>query len=235
MQLNIAKMKGLLGLVLCFMAVQVMAQEVTGSWKGTLTVQGMELPLVFNIEETDGTYASTMDSPSQGATDIPMDETLLAGNELTISFKQAGIKYVALLEGNQLQGTFYQAGMELPLNMEKTEKTIPGNPELVTSDEQLNKLVALDSGDYPYSVEDYFARPKASTFRFSPDGTYMSYREKDENLKRHIYVRNLGTGEVKRAIEEKEELIRGYAWVNNERMIYLMDQGGDENYHLYAV
>jgi len=176
-----------------------------------------------------------MDSPSQGATDIPMDETLLSGNELTISLKQAGIKYVALLEGNELQGTFYQAGMEFPLNMEKTEKTIPGNPELVTSDEQLNKLVALDSGDYPYSVEDYFARPKASTFRFSPDGTYMSYREKDENLKRHIYVRNLATGEVKRAIEEKEELIRGYAWVNNERMVYLMDQGGDENYHLYAV
>ncbi|MBT8209767.1 MAG: S9 family peptidase [Eudoraea sp.] len=235
MQLNIAKMKGLLGLVLCFLAVQVMAQEVTGSWKGTLMVQGMELPLVFNIQETDGTYASTMDSPSQGATDIPMDETLLAGNELTISLKQAGIKYVALLEGNQLQGTFYQAGMEFPLNMEKTVKTIPGNPELVTSDEQLNELVALDSGDYPYSVEDYFARPKASAFRFSPDGTYMSYREKDENLKRHIYVRNLATGEVKRAIEEKEELIRGYAWVNNERMIYLMDQGGDENYHLYAV
>ncbi len=235
MQLSINKMKGLLGLVVFFLTFQVMAQDVTGSWKGTLTVQGMELPLVFNIEETDGTYTSTMDSPSQGATDIPMDETLLSGNELTISLKQAGIKYVALLEGNQLQGTFHQAGMEFPLNMEKTEKTIPGNPELVTSDEQLNKLVALDSGDYPYSVEDYFARPKASTFRFSPDGTYMSYREKDENLKRHIYVRNLATGEVKRAIEEKEELIRGYAWVNNERMIYLMDQGGDENYHLYAV
>ncbi len=235
MQLKINKVTGLLGLVFFFLAVQVMAQDVTGSWKGTLTVQGMELPLVFNIEESDGNFTSTMDSPSQGATGIPMDETLLSGNELTISLKQAGIKYVALLESNQLKGTFYQAGMEFPLNMEKTVKTIPGNPDLVTSDEQLNKLVALDSGDYAYSVEDYFARPKASTFRFSPDGTYMSYREKDENLKRHIYVRNLATGEVKRAIEEKEELIRGYAWVNNERMVYLMDQGGDENYHLYAV
>ena len=235
MQLRIHFVKKLLGLALLLISFQGFAQEVTGSWKGTLNVQGMEMPLVFNIEEADGEYTATMDSPSQGATGIPMDEALLAGNELTIVFKQAGIKYVAQMEGNKLQGTFYQAGMEFPLTMEKSEKTIPGNPELVSSDEDLDKLVALDEGDYSYSVEDYFARPKASSFQFSPDGKYMSFREKDENLKRHVYVRNLATGEVKMAIAEKEELIRGYGWINNERIAYLMDQGGDENYHVYAV
>ncbi|MCX2720711.1 S9 family peptidase [Lentiprolixibacter aurantiacus] len=235
MQLRFQFFKQFLGIAFFFLSFQGFAQDATGNWKGTLNVQGTEIPLVFNIEEADGQYSATMDSPSQGATGIPMDEASLSGSELTIVFKQAGIKYVATLEGNTLKGTFYQAGMEFPLSMEKSEKTIPGNPELVSSDEELEKLVSLDAGDYKYSVEDYFARPKASSFQFSPDGKYMSYREKDENLKRHVYVRNIATGEVKQAIEEKEELIRGYGWVNNERMVYLMDQGGDENYHVYAV
>ncbi len=176
-----------------------------------------------------------MDSPSQGATDIPMDETSVTDNQLTIAFKQAGIKYVGELEGEKITGTFYQGGGEFPLVLEKTVKTIPGNPDLPSSDEELDKLASLDQGDYRYTVEDYFAKPKASTFRFSPDGKYMSYREKDENGKRHIYVKDVASGEAKRIIEEKEELVRGYGWINNERLVYTMDKGGDENYHVYAV
>ncbi|QLG47276.1 S9 family peptidase [Costertonia aggregata] len=215
--------------------MQGFAQEIVGSWKGTLTVQGTEMPLVFNISKTDDGYTSTMDSPSQGATDIPMDETTLSGDELTIVFKQAGIKYVGTMDTAKMQGTFFQSGMEFPLVLEKTEKTIPGNPKLPTSDEALAKLASLDNGNYKYTVEDYFARPKASTFRFSPDGNFMSYREKDENGKRHIYVKDIATGETKRAIEEKEELVRGYGWINNNRLYYSMDKGGDENYHIYVV
>ena len=211
------------------------AQDISGSWKGALSVQGTEMPLIFNVSNEDGVLKSTMDSPSQGATDIPMDETTFADNQLTIVFKQAGIKYVGTANGASINGTFYQGGMELPLNLEKTVKTIPGNPELVSSDDELLKLSSLDEGNYRYTVEDYFAKPKASTFRFSPDGKYMSYREKDEDGKRHIYVKNIATGEAKRAIEEKEELVRGYGWINSERLVYLMDKGGDENYHVYAI
>lgn len=218
----------LLGVITC-------AQEATGSWKGSLTVQGNEVPLVFNIKEAEGTYTATMDSPSQGATDIPMDQTTLEENELTIVFKQAGIKYIGKIDGEKIDGTFYQGAGEFPLVLEKTVKTIPGNPELASSDEELNLLANLDEGDYRYTVEDYFGKPKASTFRFSPDGKYMSYREKDENGKRHIYVKEIATAEAKRAIEEKDELVRGYGWVNNERLVYAMDKGGDENYHVYAV
>ncbi|TMU57606.1 alpha/beta hydrolase family protein [Flagellimonas algicola] len=111
----------------------------------------------------------------------------------------------------------------------------PGNPELASSDEELLSLAALDQGDYRYTVEDYFANPKAFTFRFSPDGKYLSYRESDENGKQHIFVKNIATGETQMAIEEKEELVRSYGWLNNSRLHYAMDQGGDENYHIYAV
>jgi dipeptidyl aminopeptidase/acylaminoacyl peptidase len=127
-------------------------------------------------------------------------------------------------------------GMTFPLILEKFEAKIPGNPALVTSDEDLKKLAALDKGDYKYSVEDYFSRPKASSFQISPDGKFMSYMEKEDgSTKRHVYVKNIATGEIKRIIEEKDELIRGYGWVNENRLVYAMDKGGNENYHIYAV
>lgn len=114
-------------------------------------------------------------------------------------------------------------------------KKLPGNTALPSSTEELMKLAALETGDYKYSVKDYFQRPSQSTFRFSPNGLYFSYRERDENGKRHVYVKNTETDEVIRAIEEGEELIRGYGWANDNRLIFLKDKGGDENYHLFAV
>lgn len=220
-------------LIMAFTSLQ--AQEIQGSWKGTLSVQGAEVPLVFNINKSDGKYSATMDSPSQGATDIPMDETIFENNQLSISFKKAGIKYVGTLKGATLTGTFSQGGKEFPLNLEKTEKTIPGDTALPTSDISLEKLAGLDDLNYKYSVEDYFAKPKARSFQFSPNGTYMSYREKDDNGKNHVYVKNLTSDKVTRVIEEKEELIRGYGWANDSRLVYIMDKGGNENYHLFAA
>jgi len=216
-------------------STQINAQEVVGSWEGKIDVQGTEVPLVFNVSTEDDAYSSTMDSPSQGATDIPMDITIFENNELTIKFTQAGIKFVGTLDGKSIIGTFYQGGMEMPLTLNKTVKTKPGDTSLPTSDAELDKLANWDTEAYKYTVEDYFAKPKASTFSFSPNGTYLSYKEKDENTKNHVYVKNLETNEVIRVIEEREELIRGFGWANDNRMIYIMDKGGNEDYHLFAV
>lgn len=118
----------------------------------------------------------------------------------------------------------------------KTETdSLPGNPSLVSSDEELMAIANLETGNYKYSVEDYFKRPKQSTFKFSPNGMYLSYREKDENSKRHIYVKNTKTDEITKVIQETEELVRNYFWANDNRLIYTMDKGGNENYHLFAV
>ncbi|MCK4530949.1 MAG: S9 family peptidase [Candidatus Marinimicrobia bacterium] len=114
-------------------------------------------------------------------------------------------------------------------------KLIMKRNALPSSQEELMELSACDTGNYTYSVEDYFQKPKQSTFRFSPDGKYISYREKDENGKRHVYVKDIETNKATRVIEEKEELIRNYLWANNNRLIYVKDKGGNENYHLFAV
>ncbi|QKX04913.1 S9 family peptidase [Aquimarina sp. TRL1] len=121
------------------------------------------------------------------------------------------------------------------MQAQETKKKLPGDTTLPSSKEELASLAKLEKQKYAYSVEDYFQKPKQSSFKFSPNGLFFSYREKDQNNKNHVYIKNTETNEIKRVIEEKEDLIRGYGWANNSRLIYVRDNGGDENYHLFAV
>lgn len=211
------------------------AQTIQGDWMGTLDVQGQELPLVFHFSGNNDALTGTMDSPAQGATGIALDKVDFDMGVLTLSLKQAGISYSGQVKGNTIEGTFKQGPMELPLKLTQGKLEKPGDATLPSSEEELLALAAQDLGDYKYAVKDYFAKPSSSEFDISPNGTYMSYREKDVNLKNHVYVQNIKTGKVVRVIEEGEELIRGYGWANDSRLIYVMDKGGNEDYHLFAV
>ncbi len=48
-------------------------------------------------------------------------------------------------------------------------------------------------------------------------------------------MKEIATGKVNRAIEEKDELIKGYGWISDEKLYYMMDKGGNENFHIYAT
>ncbi|MDR2475242.1 MAG: prolyl oligopeptidase family serine peptidase, partial [Bacteroidales bacterium] len=208
--------------------------QIAGDWKATLNVQGMGLEMIFHINETDGLYSATLDVPQQGASGIAV-ECVQENGEVRISAPQLGLAFKGTFSGDTIEGNFEQAGMSFPLLLTRFESKLPGDPSLPSTQEQLTDLVAFDKGDFKYRVEDYFSRPKASSFQLSPNGKYMSYREKDENNKRHVFVKELTTGKSQRVIEEKDELIRGYGWINDERLLYVMDKGGNENYHIYAV
>ncbi len=221
--------------ILLFCAMATAQAQITGDWKGKLEVQGMALDLIFHITENNGSISATFDSPAQGAVGIPLSEASFVNDTITMGLAQAGFSYQGILAGDAISGVFKQAGMEFPLNLERTVVTKPGDTTLVSSREDIDALISLDKGDFKYRVEDYFQRPKSSSFQLSPNGKYLSYREKDERNKRHVFVKEVATGNVTRVIEEKEELIRGYGWINDERLLYVMDQGGNENYHVYAV
>lgn len=113
--------------------------------------------------------------------------------------------------------------------------SLPGDISLPSSPEKIDSLISCEKGHYKYSVEDFFEKPKASSFQLSPDGTYLSYKEKGDDGKTDVYVKKTQTHEVKKVIREKDQLIRRYGWVNNERLLYVTDKGGDENYHIFAV
>ncbi|MEL7375893.1 MAG: alpha/beta fold hydrolase [Bacteroidota bacterium] len=117
------------------------AQDITGDWFGKLSVQGSELSIVFHIEEVDGSLKASLDSPDQGATGIPTDETTFDGGQLRISAAALGLVYTAELgEDGQLKGTFNQGGMSLPLDMVKENRT--------------ERLRPQDPTDFPYLQEE---------------------------------------------------------------------------------
>jgi len=123
----------------------------------------------------------------------------------------------------------------LMMNAQTTDKKLPGDPTLVSSKATIEKLISYDKGNFKYKVEDYFARPKASQFKLSPDGQYLSYKEKDKDSKNHVYVKDLKSGAITKALVEKDDLIRSYGWLDKKRLFYTQDKGGNENIHLYAA
>ncbi|SEN07958.1 Dipeptidyl aminopeptidase/acylaminoacyl peptidase [Chryseobacterium taichungense] len=121
------------------------------------------------------------------------------------------------------------------MNAQTNTTKLPGDPTLVSTKATFDQLISYDKGNFKYKVEDYFARPKASQFKISPDGQYLSYKEKDKDSKNHVYVKNLKTGVITKALEEKDDLIRSYGWLDKKRLYYTQDRGGNENTHLYAA
>lgn len=121
------------------------------------------------------------------------------------------------------------------INAQTSTAKLPGDPTLPSTKANLEKLISYDKGNFKYKVEDYFARPNASQFKISPDGQYLSYKEKDKDKKNHVYVKELKTGEITKAIVEKDDLIKGYGWLDKKRLFFTQDKGGNENIHLYAA
>ncbi|WP_316837271.1 S9 family peptidase [Pedobacter nutrimenti] len=112
---------------------------------------------------------------------------------------------------------------------------LPGNPALVSSAKDLQKLIDADIGNHKYQVEDYFENPNSSDFQLSPSGRYLSFKERDNQGRNNVMIKEVATGYITRAIEEKQDVIIGYGWATDERLLYLMDRSGSENYHLYAI
>ena len=107
-------------LTLLLLSVQLLfAQEITGSWKGDLEVQGMKIPLVLHIKREGEKLISTLDSPKQGALNIPVSKTNYNIDQLVIELPAMGISYSGKVTNQSISGTFKQGGMELPLVLSK--------------------------------------------------------------------------------------------------------------------
>ncbi len=83
-------------------------------------------------------------------------------------------------------------------------------------------------------LEDFFKNPEKSRYQISPDGKYFSYMAPYET-RMNVFVQARGSNEAIRITSETDRDISGYFWPNNEQILYLKDNGGDENYKLYGV
>lgn len=106
-------------LVYLIFTVASTAQDITGQWYGKLEVPGSPLRLVLHIEQSGMGYTSTLDSPDQGSTGIPVDTTTFENSILDIAISALGLTYVGELSGDSFKGTFTQAGFSLPLELSR--------------------------------------------------------------------------------------------------------------------
>lgn len=118
--------------------------------------------------------------------------------------------------------------------IEGKETTLPGDPTLPTSSEDLKALIAAADGDFKYSVEDFFKNPERTRYQLSPDGTHIAYMGPFER-RQNIFVQKIGASDSTRITNETIRDISAYFWANDDRIVFFKDSGGDENYQLYAV
>ena len=83
-------------------------------------------------------------------------------------------------------------------------------------------------------MKDFFRNPESARFELSPDGEHLAFLKPWEN-RLNVHVQKIGEEEVKRITSATERDIAGYFWANNNRIAYVQDTAGDENFRLYAV
>ena len=141
-------------LPLMLLATLLNAQDLTGSWYGTLNIQGTKLPIVFHVKSNEQGFTSTMDSPSQGAMGIPTDKTSIDGKNITIEAAKFGMVYKGTYQAdsNLLKGNFTQGPMSLPLTFSRTKEAKAIVKPVIRPQ---------DPTDFPYKQEEVsFSNPK---------------------------------------------------------------------------
>ena len=83
-------------------------------------------------------------------------------------------------------------------------------------------------------MEDFFRNPETAAFAISPDGTHLAFA-RPWKRRMNVYVRDLATGMEKRITSATERDIAGFFWKGSDRIVYVQDDGGDENYHIYIT
>lgn len=121
--------------------------------------------------------------------------------------------------------------------MEKFNETVhakPGNPSLPTSKKALGQLARHHTKGLKYGVEDFFKLPKKSRYQLSPGGMYFSFLGPVKR-RLNIFVQKVGAKKTKQITAVFDRDIAWYFWKSDNRLVFSKDEGGNENFHLFAV
>ncbi|MCD4694890.1 MAG: S9 family peptidase [Bacteroidales bacterium] len=95
-----------------------------------------------------------------------------------------------------------------------------------------SELEPMKSKQIP--LEDFFKNPEKSSYQISPNGEYFSFKAPFEK-RMNVFIQKRGEEKAVRLTSETDRDIAGYFWPNNEQILYIKDDGGNENYKLYGV
>lgn len=98
----------------------------------------------------------------------------------------------------------------------------------------LGLVAASTAATQTLPMRDFFRNPEKAGFEVSPDGKSIAFLQPWES-RLNIHVQTRGGNEIKRVTEVKDRDIRQYLWKGNDYLVYLKDNGGDENFHVFVV
>ena len=117
-----------LGVLVGLFAVALHAQDIVGTWQGTLQIQGRDLRMVFKVTNDGGLKATIYSIDQGGGAGLPGTVTL-QGATVKVTIPGVGGTYDGRVggDGNTIEGTFAQAGApSLKLDLKKANAETAG-------------------------------------------------------------------------------------------------------------
>jgi uncharacterized protein len=114
---------------------QVLPKEkgLAGTWQGVLKFPGAELRIAFRIAQNpDGSWNALLDSPDQGAKDIPTSKVVVESDRLVIESQVVAGAFAGKIKTDfsKIEGQWKQGGMDIPLTLKRTVRMeTPNRPQ----------------------------------------------------------------------------------------------------------
>lgn len=121
-----------------------LADQIRGTWVGEIDISGRKLPLIINIDESNGAYFGTLDSPEQGVFGTGIEEILPMEDSIYLGFHKQVANYKGEFNKGYtaIDGVWTQGGYKLPLKLIKTEE------------EFIQKRPQEPTKPFPYTEQD---------------------------------------------------------------------------------
>lgn len=149
---------------LLFATTSYAQNRIDGVWTGKLNAGAQTLTIVIHVNhDSNGNATSSLDSPDQGASDIPAKVDYCSSDSIAISITNLGASFKGRLNGNEINGGFSQMGYNFPLNLKRGEEKLnrPQNPtkpypyktEEVTFTNATDKAILAGTIYYPANYQ----------------------------------------------------------------------------------
>ncbi len=84
------------------------------------------------------------------------------------------------------------------------------------------------------ALQDFFKNPTRNNISLSPNGKMLAWLAPYKS-RMNIHLMVVGQKEVTRLTHVEDRDISGYFWASDDRILYVRDFGGDENFHVFGV
>ncbi|SJZ33126.1 alpha/beta hydrolase family protein [Sediminibacterium ginsengisoli] len=125
----------------------VTAQEITGTWQGTISAGGVKLRFVMHLKNASGVYIASFDSPDQQAFNIPATKTTVLGDSVIAEIASMRGGYTGKWnQKDSITGVFMQGAARLPLVLLRSDNAVQPPPVVVKPQ--------TPKPPFPYQAED---------------------------------------------------------------------------------